>query len=118
MQNDNNNSKAIFSLALGLSSPWYLETVKLVEVAGNPVKELHIYINFHRGSTFHRLWRIFDYWLEIAKSKDDFKNVQITSDKFHIIQHLNNAMDTVRKEERKGNDLLKGHKYTFLKARC
>ena len=25
-------------------------------------------------------------------------------------------MDTVRKEERKGNDLLKGHKYTFLKA--
>jgi len=51
MQNDNNNnSKAIFSLALGLEEPWYLETVKLVEVAGNPVKELHIYINFHRGS--------------------------------------------------------------------
>ena len=145
--------------------------------------------------TDHRIWRIFDYWLEKAKSKDDlsdvssigidetsikkghkyvtvfadmeqrrvvdvqegkdaktingfvkqlelkggnrnkisqisidmsrafiagteevFPNGQITFDKFHIVQHLNNAMNTVRKQERVGNDLLKGHKYTFLKS--
>ena len=276
------NSKAIFSLALGINNPWYLETIEFIEVEGNPIKELHIHINFHRGSTFtspdgspskcydteekvwrhldffqhkcylharvprikdgsgnirqvivpwartgsgftllfeaysmfliegempvnnvantlkvaaHRLWRVFNYWLETAKSKDDlsevseigidetsvkkghkyitivadmverrvinaqagkdskifdkfaeqleqkggnrnnikqicidmshayiagaratFPNGQITFDKFHIVQHLNIAMDTVRKEERKGNDLLKGHKYTFLRS--
>ena len=54
----------------------------------------------------------------IAGTKDVFENAQITFDKFHIIQHLNNAMDTVRKQERINNDLLKGHKYTFLKTRC
>ena len=43
----------------------------------------------------------------IAGAKDVFKNAQITFDKFHIIQHLNNAMDTVRKQERINNDLLK-----------
>ena len=25
--------------------------------------------------TAHRLWRIFDYWLEIAKSQDDLSDV-------------------------------------------
>ena len=39
----------------------------------------------------------------------------ITFDKFHTVQHLNKAMDTVRKDERKGNDLLKNHKYTYLR---
>jgi transposase len=31
------------------------------------------------------------------------------------VQSLNNVLDEVRKKERKGNDLLKGHKYTVLK---
>lgn len=44
-----------------------------------------------------------------------FKNAAITFDRFHIKQHLNNAMDEVRKRERKEHDLLKHHKYTFLK---
>jgi len=39
----------------------------------------------------------------------------ITFDKFHVIKEVNNAMDELRQLERKGNDLLKGHKYTFLK---
>ena len=34
---------------------------------------------------------------------------------FHLIQSLNKALDDVRIAERKGNDLLKGHKYTVLK---
>ena len=39
----------------------------------------------------------------------------ITFDKFHVIKEINNAMDELRKLERKGNDMLKNHKYTFLK---
>ena len=42
-------------------------------------------------------------------------NSKITFDKFHIVQHLNKALDTVRRDERKGNDLLKNHKYTYLR---
>ncbi len=38
-----------------------------------------------------------------------FKNASLTFDKFHIIQHLNQAMDEVRKGERAGNELIKKH---------
>ncbi len=38
-----------------------------------------------------------------------------TSDRFHVVKLLNEAMDSVRKVERKEHELLKGHKYTFLK---
>jgi len=41
----------------------------------------------------------------------------ITFDKFHVVKEVNKAMDELRKLERKGNELLKGHKYTFLKSR-
>jgi transposase len=276
------NSSQLFSLALGLDEPWFVEEVKLSESEDNLGKELHIYINFRKGHEFitddghkgkgydtenktwrhlnffqhkcflharvprivtengkirpisvprarfgsgftllfeaysmlliesempvnkvarcvnvaaPRLWRVFDYWIARAKSKDDlsdvceigidetsskkghhyvtvfadmaqrrvidvqegkdsetivgfvdqlelkggdrkqieqvcidmspayvagtlemFANSQITFDKFHIIQHLNNAMDEVRKKERAGNELIKNHKYTFLRA--
>jgi transposase len=289
MKSDN-NSVQIFSLALGLDEPWFVEGVSFVEVSETSSKELHIRINFRKGHEFTfddgrigkgydteektwrhldffqhkcyltsrvprvelpdgkvrqvsvpwarsgsgftllfeayamlliegempvskvadrvhvtspRLWRVFDYWVERAKSKDDlsnvcevgidetstkkghnyvttfvdmqqhrvidastqlsnhvqpgkdsatitgfveqlelkggdrkqveqvcidmspayisgtlemFQNSQITFDKFHIIQHLNQAMDEVRKKERVGNELIKNHKYTFLKA--
>ena len=277
-----NNSKEIFSLALGLVSPWYLDRLELLESSDSSFKELHIYINFHRGSEFlcadgnpykchdtldktwrhldffqhrcylhcrvpriklsdgsvqlvsvpwarpgsgftllfesyamfliegempinkvaecvkvtsQRIWRMFDYWMDIIKSKDDlssvtsigidetstkrghnyvtviadmeqrrvidvqmgkgsdsvakfaeqleakcgsreqiehicidmspayisgventFPNAHITFDKFHIVQKLNDAMNSVRKEERRNNVLLKGHRYTFLKS--
>lgn len=42
-------------------------------------------------------------------------NASITFDKFHVVKEVNKAMDELRKMERKGNDMLKGHKYTFLK---
>jgi len=42
---------------------------------------------------------------------------EITFDKFHVIKEVNKAMDELRRLERKGNDLLKGHKYTFLKSK-
>lgn len=42
-------------------------------------------------------------------------NAAITFDKFHVTKEVNKAMDELRKLERKGNELLKGHKYTFLK---
>jgi len=39
----------------------------------------------------------------------------ITFDKFHVVKEVNKAMDDVRKNERRANFELKGHKYTFLK---
>jgi transposase len=42
-------------------------------------------------------------------------NADITFDKFHVMKEVNKSMDELRKLERKGNDLLKNHKYTFLK---
>jgi len=40
----------------------------------------------------------------------------ITFDKFHVVKDVNKAMDELRRLERKGNELLKGYKYTFLKS--
>ena len=39
---------------------------------------------------------------------------EITFDKFHVMALLGKAMDDLRKGERKGNEILKGHKYTVL----
>lgn len=44
-------------------------------------------------------------------------DASITFDKFHVVKEVNKAMDELRKLERKGNALLKGHKYTLLKSR-
>ena len=51
----------------------------------------------------------------IAGVKDAFPQAQITFDRFHVVKLLNEAMDTVRKGERKEHEALKGHKYTVLK---
>lgn len=45
----------------------------------------------------------------------NFKNASITFDKFHVVKLINEAMDKVRKLERKEFEMLKGYKYTFLK---
>ncbi len=42
-------------------------------------------------------------------------SASITFDKFHVMKEVNKAMDELRKLERVGNDMLKKHKYTFLK---
>ena len=42
-------------------------------------------------------------------------NAAITFDKFHVVKEVNKAMDELRKLERIGNQMLKNHKYTFLK---
>ena len=51
----------------------------------------------------------------IAGTKESFPKAKITFDRFHVVKLLNEAMDTVRKQERKEHDTLKGHKYIFLK---
>ena len=51
----------------------------------------------------------------ISGTSEMLPNSKITFDKFHTFQHLSKAMDTVRRDERKGNDLLKNHKYTYLR---
>lgn len=45
-----------------------------------------------------------------------FPNTAITFDKFHVVKLLNEAMDKLRKLEYKEHQILKGHKYTFLKS--
>ena len=275
------NTTEIFSLGLGLSSPWYVERVEFTETETVLIKELHLYLNFERGYKFiteqgitstaydtvertwqhldffqhrcylharvprvktsencieqisvpwarsnsgftllfeayymlliesempiskvskcvkvtaPRIWRVFNYWISRAFSKDNlsqvtqigmdetsrkkghnyvtifadleqhrtiyvcegkdsktvedfatslelkggktenieivsmdmspafisgvmnnFPKAQLVFDKFHLIQSLNKVLDEVRKAERKGNELLKGHKYTILK---
>ncbi|MEA2027484.1 MAG: transposase, partial [Campylobacterota bacterium] len=42
-------------------------------------------------------------------------NAQITFDKFHILKIINEAVNSVRKEEVSSNKLLKGTKYIWLK---
>lgn len=42
-------------------------------------------------------------------------NTAITFDRFHVVKEVNKAMDELRKGERKIHEILKGHRYTFLK---
>lgn len=51
----------------------------------------------------------------ISGSAECFPNASITFDRFHVKKLLNQAMDTVRKNERKDHEILKGHRYLFLK---
>jgi len=51
----------------------------------------------------------------ISGCMNHIPNAAITFDKFHVMKEVNKAMDELRKLERIGNELLKGHKYTFLK---
>jgi len=51
----------------------------------------------------------------ISGIMDNFPNAKITFDKFHITKIINEAMDTLRKFERKEIEELKGYKYLFLK---
>ena len=51
----------------------------------------------------------------ITGVNNNFPESKITFDPFHIVKLLNEAVDTVRKQERKQHQQLKGHKYTFLK---
>jgi len=43
-----------------------------------------------------------------------FPKAEVVFDKFHIVQHLNKAMDQVRRLEHYNNSLLKGERYTLL----
>jgi transposase len=54
----------------------------------------------------------------IAGAAKYFGQAQITFDRFHVVKLLNEAMDKVRKDERREHDKLKGHKYTFLKNKA
>lgn len=51
----------------------------------------------------------------IAGCREHLPQAAVTFDKFHVVKEVNKAMDELRKLERKGNELLKGHKYTLLK---
>lgn len=50
----------------------------------------------------------------ISGAIEHFYDAHIVFDKFHISQLANHAMDEVRRLEHRNNELLKGHRYTFL----
>lgn len=52
----------------------------------------------------------------ISGVEEHFPEASITYDRFHVKALLNQAMDEVRKAERRRHAGLKGQKYTFLKA--
>ncbi len=47
--------------------------------------------------------------------QENLPNAEITFDKFHIIKIINEAVDQVRRDEAKHQDILKGCRYLFLK---
>jgi len=47
--------------------------------------------------------------------EDNFPNAEIVFDRFHVTKIINEALDTVRKNEIKSNPILIGSKYIFLK---
>ena len=51
----------------------------------------------------------------IAGIIENLPDSQIVFDKFHLVKLLNEALDEVRRLERKGNELLKNHRYTILR---
>ena len=51
----------------------------------------------------------------IAAIKTSFAKARVTFDKFHIVKLLNEAMDTVRRQERREHAELKGQRYAFLR---
>ncbi len=51
----------------------------------------------------------------ISGIQKDFPDSKIVFDRFHIKKKLNEALDALRRAERREHDELKNHKYTFLK---
>ena len=52
----------------------------------------------------------------ISGAMQNYPEAAITFDRFHVKKMLNEAFDSVRKLERVEGELLKGHKFTFLKS--
>lgn len=53
----------------------------------------------------------------ISGALKHFPKAGIIFDKFHIFKALNEALDTVRKQEHFGTSLLKGHRFTLLRSK-
>ena len=51
----------------------------------------------------------------IAGATEKLPDSQLVFDKFHLIKLLNEALDNVRRVERKGNEMLKNQRYTILR---
>jgi transposase len=51
----------------------------------------------------------------VSGCMNTFENGAITFDHFHVTKVVNKAMDELRKREKAECELLKGHKYTFLR---
>jgi transposase len=51
----------------------------------------------------------------ISGMQEHFPDTAIVFDRFHVVKLLNEAMDKIRKLELKEHEILKGHKYLFLK---
>jgi transposase len=83
---------------------------------GNAIKEIQRYLETKRVDCKQITQASIDLSPAfISGIKKSFPEASITFDRFHVVKLLNEAMDTVRRQERLEYDALKGHKYTFLK---
>lgn len=72
----------------------------------------------HNGSPEHITDAAIDMSPAFIKGMEDvFPNAAITFDKFHIMKILSTAVDAVRKQEVKEQEMLRGTKYLWLKNR-
>lgn len=135
------NTTDIFAAGLGLTAPWYVTNVELKPIKEGVEFELHISVDFEHGATFNildddnkvmcdangqplelkaidtveRTWRHLNFFQYKTGVKAYFKNAETIIDKFHVIKHANEAVDTVRKEESKAIDALKRTKIPVAK---
>jgi transposase len=52
----------------------------------------------------------------ISGVMENFEEAKIIFDRFHVMKTVNEAMDKVRKQERREHEELRGHRYLFLKS--
>lgn len=94
---------SLFERALNLERPWAVKKVDFVAHNGSPERITDAAIDMSPAF--------------IKGMEDAFPNAAITFDKFHIMKILSTAVDAVRKQEVKEQEMLRGTKYLWLKNR-
>jgi len=93
------------------------KTLHIAEGKGSDtVKDFVDYLHTHQGQPEQIKTVSCDMSPAFIKGvHEQLPNADITFDKFHILKIINEAVDTVRREEAKTNPLLKKTRYIFLK---
>lgn len=118
--------KKLFETASSINEPWYVKSLKF-----DAEKKRTLFIANGKDS---QTVEAFAHDLEIHKGKheqisdvscnmspafikgvrDSFHSAEITFDRFHILNIINEAVDKVRREEVQLHSILRGRRYLFL----